>query len=612
MLARLAFRPEPLPIEGLNGYLLRLAEGNGFSGIHFLVQNHAVTTKQLKEWLGLERGDALWYMLPQIKSSRTTYFQQWNYKSSRYCPDCLQENPVWRREWECLYYTVCAVHGCRLVELCGACGKPLTWRRTRLLYCDCGVRLQGEKVEASADEVKFASAIRSRVVYERCPFPMIRFLSLAELCQLIHIVGMYANPKEGKGPNKIAGVHNLKIAHPMTAAVANIIVHWPTAFYQLLDELRIRNSGDHEVAGLPQQYGYFYSQAFNYFRARCFSFLHKAFEAHIVHSWIRPLTRRNRQISAEGRASGIWIPLNQAAQELGTTRKRLDALYEATLIDIRERRTETGRRVLCVDRGLLPGIKQLLENLIDQQTACAILHIEKSRMSQLLHHGVVDTASGTPAPGHQWDILKSSVEGLLSIGQGLPPAESVASVHSIRMDAILRYWLPHEFLFPALIRALQRGEISLIAASPEFQGIQGWIFDHDQLQQWCQGQVLKARNGAMTIPQVALKLRVKQEVVYHFVRSRLLRAGDIKGRGGTVLITEENFRQFTDRYGLSSEFAELIKTSPSQATRMLQRQGIKPVSGKSIDGGRQYLYRRDAELQGALERLNCHTTGEKS
>lgn len=604
MLARLAFRPEPLPIEGLNGYLLRLAEGNGFSGIHFLVQNHAVTTKQLKEWLGLERGDALWYMLPQIKSSRTTYFQQWNYKSSRYCPDCLQENPVWRREWECLYYTVCAVHGCRLVELCGSCCKPLTWRRTRLLYCDCGVRLQGERVEASADEVKFASAIRSRVVYERCPFPMIRFLSLAELCQLIHIVGMYANPKEGKGPNKVAGVHNLKIAHQMTAAVAKIIIHWPSAFYQMLDELRSRNSGEHEATGLPQQYGYFYSQAFNYLRARCFSFLHKAFEAHIVHSWLRPLTRRNKQISVEGRASGIWLPANQAAQQLGTTRKRLDQLYEATLIDLRVRRTETGRRVVCVDRGHLPGIKQLLENLIDQQTACAICHIEKSRMSQLLRHKVVETATGAPQPGKRWDIAKASVERLLLLGQGLPTAESVSAINSIRMDAVLRYWLQQEFLFPTLIRALQNGEISLIAVSPDLPGIQGWIFDYDQLQQWCHDQVRKARNGAMTIPQVALRLKVKQEVAYHFVKSRLLKVSTMKGRGGTVLITEEDFKQFTDHYGLSSEFAELIKTSPSQATRMLQRQGIKPVCGKSIDGGRQYLYRRDAELFGALDRLH--------
>lgn len=606
MPARLIFRPLPLPTEGLNGYLLRLAEGNGFEGIHSLLQERIVTPELLQEWLGIGNTGPLCWLLPQLRAVKNVYFQQWNHKTSRFCPACLHDNPIWRREWECLYYTVCAEHGCRLIETCGACGKPLTWRRTRLLHCDCGARLQGEKVEASEADVKFAAAIRSRIIDQRCPFPMIRFISLTQLCQLIHIVGMYAYSKDDKGPQKVAGIHYLNIAHQLTSATARIIVYWPTAFYEMLDELRARNIGDREAISLPQQYGYFYSQAFNYLKARRFSFLHRAFEAHIVCSWIRPLTRRNRQITAEGRASGIWIPLNQAAKELGTTRKRLDALYQATLIDVRERRTETGRRVLCVDRGLMPGIKKLLENLIDQQTACTILHIEKSRMSQLLNHGVIVTATGTPVPGRQWDILMSSVKEVLSLGHGLPLSESVDSIHSMRMDAVLRYWLQHEFLFPALIRALQKGEISLIAAAPDLPGIHGWIFNHDQLKQWCNDKILNARNGAMTIPQVALKLKVKQEVVYHFVKSRLLRAGDIKGRGGTVLITEENLKQFTDRYGLSSEFAELIKTSPSQATRMLQRWGIKPVCGKSIDGGCQYLYRRDAELQGALERLNCY------
>lgn len=52
MQTKLMFRPLPLPNEGLNGYLLRLAEGNGYSGIGFLCGSEQISGRALMLWLG--------------------------------------------------------------------------------------------------------------------------------------------------------------------------------------------------------------------------------------------------------------------------------------------------------------------------------------------------------------------------------------------------------------------------------------------------------------------------------------------------------------------------------------------------------------------------------
>ncbi|MDP2694575.1 MAG: TniQ family protein [Gallionella sp.] len=542
--------------------------------------------------------------MPQLTRSRTAYIKLWNYKSSRYCPECLKESPVWRLEWESIYFTACPTHGCQLVDTCGVCGEQLTWKRKKLMSCDCGALLRVEPINAIEPEIALAKSIREKIYGERCSLNLVRFLSYEQLCHLAHVLGVYSDPEEERASQKVINLASLGVAQKLTKAASELLADWPAAFYQMLDNLMSLRSAQAGETSLVKQYGYFYSYVFNRMKAKEFRFIQEAFERHIVRSWIYPLNRRNRRISVQGRSSGIWVPLDFAVQQLGTTHNQLKLLFDAGQISASARTLESGRRSICLDRDELPVIKELLDDMVDQQIACSILNIKKSRMLQLLKGRLVGVYMSPQKGGGKWGVSLKSLREILAIGKGLPSPESVSLAAGIRMDQVLQFWLQHESLFSALIQAVKNRQILPVAVSPELPGIQGWVFDEDRLKQWRNEQIQSIRNGAMTITQAAEKLKVKQEAIYHFVKMGVLKTSKIGDHQGVALITKEELQRFTENYALSREFAELINTSASQVTRMLKRHGIKPVCGKEIDGCTLYLYQRAMALDNAIRKIN--------
>lgn len=167
MISQLPFHPIPNAKEGLHGFLLRLAEGNGCNGIKFLCGNKPVSSEVLIQWLGLKTDRRLVRILTQLSYSKMTYRPLWNYKSSRYCPECLKGRQIWRQEWELTLFTVCPIHKCYLIETCTDCGKQLTWKRRQLLFCDCGAQLQAAKAAGAEEaETLLATTISSKLAGE--------------------------------------------------------------------------------------------------------------------------------------------------------------------------------------------------------------------------------------------------------------------------------------------------------------------------------------------------------------------------------------------------------------------------------------------------------------
>jgi len=63
-----------------------------------------------------------------------------------FCPECLRSSPYWRRQWSLRVYTVCAIHGCDMVELCTRCNLSLTDKRSCIFRCrECNFDLRDTK-----------------------------------------------------------------------------------------------------------------------------------------------------------------------------------------------------------------------------------------------------------------------------------------------------------------------------------------------------------------------------------------------------------------------------------------------------------------------------------
>ncbi|MET4163849.1 hypothetical protein ABIE61_003715 [Marinobacterium sp. MBR-111] len=139
----LPVRPYPEQGESLPGYLLRIAESNGWPSINSLVSAIGIPSRivwarlsctdfeqtllKLAVWLERSPDELRRHFAQQVNhpllfdSSR--HIQDLRVETVRVCPQCMQEQAVLRFEWSLLLYHLCTKHGTELLQACPCCGE---------------------------------------------------------------------------------------------------------------------------------------------------------------------------------------------------------------------------------------------------------------------------------------------------------------------------------------------------------------------------------------------------------------------------------------------------------------------------------------------------------
>lgn len=165
----LPFRPPPFPDECISGYLLRLAQANGFPRLWSLVQRVYPDWKSETLRIGVLRWE---YpvkncgLLPQLTAlpfgalktltvaPLIEKFLGAGFTTTsavvpgvllrgavnpmlRICPLCLSSEPYVRLLWRFENVTLCVRHQCLLVERCQRCGRLLTSADSRQRHLQC-------------------------------------------------------------------------------------------------------------------------------------------------------------------------------------------------------------------------------------------------------------------------------------------------------------------------------------------------------------------------------------------------------------------------------------------------------------------------------------------
>jgi len=165
-IAPLPVKVEPDPGESGLGFLLRVARANGLSLASLFeiaslprslwmseraVLTLAQATEVDLEWLRshsvitcsrdghrcFEWRGQLWACPLSLRGTRP-----------QVCPICLQEGRTCLQDWELSGAVVCVHHRCSLIDICGHCGKRLSWWRPAIDVCTCGhfIVTKGEEV----------------------------------------------------------------------------------------------------------------------------------------------------------------------------------------------------------------------------------------------------------------------------------------------------------------------------------------------------------------------------------------------------------------------------------------------------------------------------------
>ncbi|MEK4259440.1 MULTISPECIES: TniQ family protein [unclassified Paenibacillus] len=115
----------------------------------------------------------------------------------------------------------------------------------------------------------------------------------------------------------------------------------------------------------------------------------------------------------------------------------------------------------------------------------------------------------------------------------------------------------------------------------EFERMVGIIKDNERAL-----SLKRKEQGLLLIKEVGKVLRCQEWHVKFWMKKGLLDNNKEDGLG--AIVTLESFKKFKRTYITLKEIQKKLKTSYTQ----LSKQGILPVSGLKVDGGRMYLYRK--------------------
>ncbi|MBV7539405.1 TniQ family protein [Duganella sp. sic0402] len=604
----LLVRPSRFADEGMNGYLLRLSEANGLAGIAQLWPTRQRSIDVLYQRLGSQQWPGnvtnLDEILPQF-SVETGPRPLWNRRFSRYCPCCLSEGSQWRWEWELTLVTSCPLHEVLLVDECSHCNTKLNWKRRSLTSCDCATGLaSATATQATKHECELSKLFAMKLREAESGPEHLQLLSIAQLNKVVFMLGAYAVNGGRKFSQKVSNLPDMQIAHPLVLAAAEILIEWPGSFFKLLGSLRKAGEISVNDQRLSKRFGFFYQYLYKELKEPEYTFLHQGFEAYVARTWRGSLAERNSRLSVDLRRRHVWVPINAMANELNTTKRKLQLLIDQRTIDAHVTTTQLGRKVTCVSREQIAAMRSALENVVDLKNACQMLGLKKSRMAQLLHGKAIGSIF-KPKEGKisRWGIPKENLGSVLGLAQDLPHVSEEGRPELVSLDYALRYWLHEPFLFPALIVAIFLGEILPVAVSNVDCQLPTWLFDRTKLVAWIAERRRSHRQDLLTIPETARRLRIRQQAVYH-----LTLTGRIAWTNHTELahplVSEKALVDFTDQYVLCHEIRETYGWLPGYIVRSLKDLKIYPISGPGIDAGHVYLYERNSMIDAALRQIS--------
>ena len=570
-------RRTPVEGEGPNAFVLRVAEANH------------LPPRQLLD-VGIE---GCWPTMDDLHERMLPFLR----KSAAYCPICLGSDRVGRLGWELTFADACGKCGSWLVDVCATCGGRLSWHRERLLACDCGQQLCDQTVAPAPVELVRLSQRLERSISASEPIGDGAFerLDTRQLSRFVRLLGSYGASDGRQRPQKGAFSSSLAASWPISTLAAQVISDWPSGFHRLLAALA-RRSPSTESGSLPRVFGGFYLALYRGFKEPVFDFARLAFEDYALEHWTGAMARRNRRFRTDLLARMKWEPASHACARLGVSRRRLAAMVEAGLVKGAQRTTGGGRQFLVIHREHSERVLCAIAAEYTLVEAARRLGLKRSRFAALLplicpdatKH--VDQHSPWAIPGawlDQW-TRRLDLCALVSESPG-----------QISLARILRFLMwPGERVARLLVEVLS-GDLPVVGRTSDVEGIPSLVFEETALDVWVSKG--PSSTSAMTVPQLAVRIGVKQEVAYLLVRRGLLKSTVRREAARPVsLVSETQLRQFNSTYVWGRELACLLGKSPKAAAAALTAAGISAASGPGVDGGRQLLFSR-AEVSSALQ-----------
>lgn len=610
----LVVHPKPADAESLLGYCLRLGEVNGFRHMKWLsailakcgtpssgMENLAMLTGHSPEVLGQLRGPApaILGAIPNWRLGlKVTY---WNHGHRRWCPQCLQQQGIWKTEWMLALQIACPSHKVLLQEHCPDCGALVPWHRGSLFHCPCGADLrQSPTVPATSQLLGLASQLsaafhlatgQSSMLQTRAAetFPLLAPLHLPQLCDLLWLFGAYALHRPRIKPQKIPNHGQISVILPFLSMAMHVLNDWPYHFYQLLDEYT------HPVAGQTASLRIYLRQLHQALAKLLvhpdLQFLRQEFECYVHTRWQDKLILQPELRDAHPIMSGA-----EAAKKLKMPARALHRLIAAGELKGCQTIGAHGKATWLVERVSVELFSRQKNGFLTLTQVKSLLRVTPKRIRLLTKHGLlkaVRKATDGAVNSRHWLFKHADVNTFLKQLSHGNVSSTPECAQLVSFWEITKRWMQGDEAFLELVRALYTEELPVVGRSPAESGLRALLISREAFRQWHQRYRLS--RGFYTIPEAASHVGMDKNLLYHLADTGLVSARqelygyeNKKGLG----IRSDELERFTRDYVWGKKLGEMLELSEHAAATFLLHKGISPVCGPTLDGAAGYVFRR--------------------
>ena len=396
---RLPVRAAPAVGESLQGYLLRLAEANGYR-VPWIMRCASIprTYASTPFDLGLTSlvfdtpADAIFnaacWPVPGRPGLRRLGGQ--NVPAAlvfatrkRVCPACVSSDAIVRQIWQVIPVVACPKHGSLLVDECPACVRPLNFLDVPIGGCRCGWRIDAARQPVASSAAICVAAFLHRAAGGEEPrhgeAPVIGLEAAARLVWLI------AGPEED---GRWRSVHMSKPSVVTTAALleaaAPVLLDWPAGLHQWLAERRRDVSGR---VGLSAEFGTWYGRLSNVLRVPGCEAVAEETRSWLLRRWGRRTLKHSSFLAASD-CTDAPMTIREAATRLTVSPTTVTRMIADGRLrgNSRPMGRRTQRRILQseVERGLQESLATLDAQSISNRIGLSVAMVARLRRKGLL------------------------------------------------------------------------------------------------------------------------------------------------------------------------------------------------------------------------------------
>lgn len=531
----------------------------------------------------------------------------------------------------------------KLLDKCNGCQKNVSWNRNKISVCRCGFDWRGYVPSPVGDlelivtqQVHWLCNLHYGNDDSTCPLPAdspLKELSLSDFTSaLIFVASQYAAIIDTKGKHLFPRRANDEI-HELLSKALLTFTDWPAGFFSFIDfRCSQKQPGgptreQEEPKGISQprcqqapitwkDLGETKPALFMQLAASQFDFMRGAYkeymairrrESIIANAELNSLTSSQPATAHSTNATTARIehPANNATYVSGNAAMEmlginLSAAALDGLISVGKLKAAVdrhrGKRVYLIEHESVETLKADLITSFSLRDVIRLLGLTPYRIKDLVKHKVLSPLRGPTVDGStDFRFSAKEIESLLLVlkskvrqSTGGRDDRAITFHHAMRKLGRVGIELC------TFIQAIFDNQISPCGETGQ-QGFPGLLFPERGICSLVCAEVRRLVGDVLSIAEFAEELDISVEAVGFLVKKGIIRTeikDDLKPLG--PLVARKELAAFNSTYLLPAKLAPELKTDCNYLTHLLMSCGIKPASGRKVDGGNIYIFERSA------------------